>query len=57
MGILDYPAPVDLTPYASDLSWSDRQLTFNLVDPDSRFHPDFGQHKNYLRDDSHYSPA
>ena len=50
MGILDDPAPVDLTPYASDLSWSDRQLTFNLVDPDSRFHPDFGQHKNYLRD-------
>ena len=50
MGILGDPAPVDLTPYASDLSWSDRQLTFNLVDPDSRFHPDFGQHKNYLRD-------
>lgn len=50
VGILSDPAPVDLTPYASDLSWSDRQFAFTLVDPSGLFHPDFGEYRNYLKD-------
>jgi hypothetical protein len=49
-GILDDPAPVDLTPYVSDVSWSDRQLTFALVDPAGLFHPDFGELRHCLKD-------
>jgi len=50
VGILTDPAPVDLTPYASDLSWSDRQVAFTLVDPRGLFHPDFGEYRKYLKD-------
>jgi hypothetical protein len=50
LGILTDPAPVDLTPYASDLSWSDRQFSFTLVDPGGLFHPDFGEHRKCLAD-------
>jgi hypothetical protein len=49
-GILIDPAPVDLTPYASDLSWSDRQFAFTLVDPGGLFHPDFGEYRKHLAD-------
>ena len=52
VGILSDPAPVDLTPYASDLSWSDRQFVFTLVDPRGLFHPDFGEYRKYLMDAS-----
>ncbi|MDD5640024.1 MAG: hypothetical protein PHX53_00130 [Syntrophales bacterium] len=50
VGILSDPAPVDLTPYASELSWSDRQFAFTLVDPKALFHPDFGEYRKYLMD-------
>jgi len=49
-GVLDDPAPVDLTPYVSDASWTDRQLTFTLVDPAGLFHPDFGEFRHCLKD-------
>ncbi len=50
VGILSDPAPVDLTPYASDLYWSDRQFAFTLVDPKGLFHPDFGEYRKFLMD-------
>jgi len=50
VGILSDPAPVDLTPFASDLSWSDRQFAFSLVDPSGLFHPDFGEYRKFLMD-------
>ncbi len=50
VGILEDPAPVDLTPYASEVSWSDRQFAFTLVDPQGLFHPDFGTKRHCLRD-------
>jgi hypothetical protein len=50
IGILTDPGPVDLTAYASDLSWTDKQLSFSLVDPSGFFHPDFGEYRNYLKD-------
>lgn len=42
--------PFDLTPYASDISWTPAQLGFNLVDPQAIFHPDLGAEKRYLAD-------
>jgi len=50
LGVLSDPSPVDLTPYASDLSWSDRQFAFTLVDPGGLFHPDFGEYRRHLAD-------
>ena len=44
------PEPFDLTPYASELSWSDKQLSFTLVDPGGWFHPDTGAFRAYLQD-------
>jgi len=44
------PDPFDLTPYASEISWSDRQLSFTLVDPGGYFHPDIGAYRRYLKD-------
>ena len=44
------PEPFDLTPYASELSWSDKQLSFTLVDPGGWFHPDTGPFRKYLQD-------
>jgi hypothetical protein len=44
------PAPLDLTDYCSELSWSDRQLQFTVIDPGVLFHPDVGEHKNYVKD-------
>ena len=44
------PEPFDLTPYASELSWSDKQLSFTLVDPGGWFHPDNGAFRKYLQD-------
>ena len=43
------PMPMDLTPYASEISWSDKQLSFTMVDPkiSSTRTP---AHRNYLRD-------
>ena len=36
------PMPMDITPYASEISWSDKQLSFTMVDPRNLFHPDTG---------------
>ena len=44
------PTPLDITPYASDISWSDKQLNFSMVDPSNLFHPDTGAYRNYLGD-------
>lgn len=44
------PEPLDLTPYASDLDWSDKKLSFTIVDPGGLFHPDTGANQGYLRD-------
>jgi len=44
------PEPLDLTPYASEISWTDKQLSFTRVDPRGFFHPDTGQLKDYLSD-------
>lgn len=44
------PMPMDLTPYASEISWSDKQLSFTMVDPRNLFHPDTGAYRNYLGD-------
>ncbi len=44
------PEPFDLTPHASELSWSDKQLSFTLVDPGGWFHPDTGPFRQYLQD-------
>ena len=44
------PEPLDLTPYASDIEWSDKKLSFNIVDPGNLFHPDTGVYRGYLRD-------
>jgi hypothetical protein len=44
------PAPLDLTPFCQDISWSHTQLQFTLIDPDSLFHPDTGTYRLYLRD-------
>lgn len=44
------PTPLDLTPYVSEISWSDTQLSFTLVDPRDLFHPDTGQYRTYLGD-------
>lgn len=41
---------VDLTPYASNVSWNDRQLSFLLTDPAGLFHPDFGEMRKSLAD-------
>jgi hypothetical protein len=40
--------PLDLTPFASDISWSPAQLGFTLQDPTGAFHPDTGAQKQYL---------
>jgi hypothetical protein len=44
------PMPMDLTPYTSDVDWSDKQFSFTLVDPRGLFHPDTGAYRNYLGD-------
>lgn len=44
------PMPMDITPYASEISWSDDQLSFTMVDPRNLFHPDTGAYRNYLGD-------
>ena len=44
------PTPLDITPYASDISWSDKQLNFSMVDPSNLFHPDTGAYRRYLGD-------
>lgn len=44
------PEPFDLTPYASEISWSDKKLSFTLVDPGGWFHPDTGSFRGYLQD-------
>lgn len=44
------PMPMDITPYASEISWSDKQLSFTMVDPRNLFHPDTGAYRNYLSD-------
>jgi len=44
------PMPMDITPYASEISWSDKQLSFTMVDPRNLFHPDTGAYRNYLGD-------
>jgi hypothetical protein len=44
------PMPLDITPYASEISWSDKQLSFTMVDPRNLFHPDTGAYRNYLGD-------
>ena len=41
---------MDITPYASEISWSDKQLSFTMVDPRNLFHPDTGAYRNYLGD-------
>jgi hypothetical protein len=41
---------MDITPYASEISWSDKQLSFTMVDPRNLFHPDTGAYRNYLCD-------
>ena len=56
--------PLDLTPYASDVSWSSgapgvsttatggtntSEVKFTLVDPNGDFNPDSGQYANYLQ--------
>jgi len=43
------PEPLDLTPYASEIDWSDQKLTFTIVDPGNLFHPDTGVYRGYLR--------
>jgi hypothetical protein len=44
------PTPLDITPYASEIAWSDKQLSFTMVDPNNLFHPDSGAYRNYLGD-------
>jgi len=44
------PMPMDLTPYTSEISWSDKQLSFTMVDPRNLFHPDTGAYRNYMGD-------
>ena len=44
------PMPLDITPYASEITWSDKQLSFTMVDPRNLFHPDTGHYRNYLGD-------
>jgi len=44
------PEPLDLTPYATEINWTDKQLTFTIVDPGGYFHPDTGYYRNYLKD-------
>ncbi|MBM4286888.1 MAG: hypothetical protein FJ135_01850 [Deltaproteobacteria bacterium] len=44
------PVPFDLTPYASEITWSDRQLSFTLADPGDLFHPDTGPYRDHLKD-------
>lgn len=47
------PEPIDLTPYVTNLSWSLKQITFELVDNTLiMFHPDYGLLKNYLKNNS-----
>ena len=41
---------LDLTPYVSDVTWSDKQFSFTMVDPRGLFHPDTGGFRNYLCD-------
>jgi hypothetical protein len=41
---------LDITPYVSDISWSDKQLSFTMVDPRDLFHPDTGGYRNFLCD-------
>ncbi|MHB9075245.1 MAG: hypothetical protein ACYC6G_17195 [Desulfobaccales bacterium] len=40
--------PFDLTPYATEISWSPAQISFVLDDPDGIFHPDTGTQRKYL---------
>ncbi len=42
--------PMDLAPWATQVSWTPQQLGFTLADPDGRFHPDTGEYRQYLRD-------
>lgn len=44
------PMPLDITPYASEITWNDKQLSFTMVDPRNLFHPDTGAYRNYLGD-------
>lgn len=44
------PVPQDITPYTSEISWSDTKLSFTMVDPRNLFHPDTGPYRNYLVD-------
>jgi len=44
------PTPLDITPYVSEINWSDKQLSFTMVDPRNLFHPDTGGYRNYLGD-------
>ena len=44
------PMPLDITPYASEITWNDKQLSFTMVDPRNLFHPDTGHYRNYLGD-------
>ena len=46
----ELPDPLDLTPYISDITWSNTQLAFTLTDPADWFHPDTGQYRGYLKD-------
>jgi len=44
------PDPLDLSPFVSDISWTDRQLSFTIIDPGGLFHPDTGLSRGYLKD-------
>lgn len=44
------PTPLDITPYVSEITWSDKQLSFTMVDARNLFHPDTGGYRNYLGD-------
>jgi len=44
------PAPLDITPYTSEIAWTNKQLSFTMVDPRYLFHPDTGGYRNYLGD-------
>ena len=44
------PMPMDLTPYVSEVAWTDKQFSFTMVDPRNLFHPDTGAYRNYLGD-------
>jgi len=44
------PMPLDITPYASEISWSDKQLSFTMVDQEIFSTRDTGAYRNYLGD-------